>query len=155
MIIADAIELREVSEREEFMKMAERHFRELNPNFVPAGDWLRHYFDNIKKNPQYSLCWISVEGRRSGFVLSGVEDHRFLARTNACIYELYIVPEYRRRGIARQCAKLVLEELWKTSPAKIQLEVMAGNEPAARLWTSLGFEKVSERYVLARKTRTQ
>ena len=106
-------------------------------------------FENILSNAQLSLRWIVVDEKRAGFVLFGLEAHRFLPRLNGTIYELYIEPEFRRSGIARVVARQAIRELQSKSPAKIQLEVMEGNRAAAALWESLGFRKVSARYVLA------
>ena len=91
--------------------------------------------------------------RHVGFVLFGVEEHRFLPRQTGAIYEVYVIPEERRKGIARACAKQVIAELWKASPSKIQLEVVQGNAAAAELWRSLGFQKVTERFSLTEQTR--
>lgn len=60
-------------------------------------------------------------------------------------------PGKRRRGIARHAAQIAIRELKLLHPSKIQLEVVEGNAGAAALWTSLGFEKVTERYVLSAK----
>lgn len=141
------------ADREPFLEMAERHFRELNPNFVPREDWKRHYFDRILENPQMSLRWVVAKGRRAGFILFGMEDHVFLPRRSGVVYELYISPEFRRRGIARACAQQAIDELQSRAPSKLQLEIMENNRGAAALWASLGFEKIAERWVL-RKTRT-
>lgn len=94
-----------------------------------------------------------MDGLRVGFVLYGVEEHRFLPRKTGAIYELYIVPDQRRKGIARACAEGVIQDLWKAFPSKIQLEVVDGNGAAAELWRSLGFQRVSERLVLATNQR--
>ena len=136
------------SEGDEFLVMAERLFHGLNANFVPQSDWKQGYFENILANARLSLRWITVDGRRAGFVLFGLEAHRFLPRFSGMIFELYIEPEFRRKGIAQAVARQVIQELKAQSPAKIQLEVMEGNHAAAALWVSLGFRKVSERYVL-------
>jgi UDP-2,4-diacetamido-2,4,6-trideoxy-beta-L-altropyranose hydrolase len=143
----------EPDERDVFLQMAQQHFRELNPMFTPAQDWKTSYFENIKNNPTYSLRWIVADGQRVGFILFGVEKHRFLPRQTGTIYEVYVVPEKRRKGIARACARQVIEELWKSSPSKIQLEVVEGNAAAAELWRSLGFQKITERFVLTEQTR--
>jgi UDP-2,4-diacetamido-2,4,6-trideoxy-beta-L-altropyranose hydrolase len=142
----------EPDEQEDFLKMAEQHFRELNPMFTPAQDWKNSYCEKIKNNRKYSLRWIVADGRPAGFILFGVEEHRFLPRLTGAIYEVYVIPEQRRKGIARVCAKQVIDELWKSSPSKIQLEVVDGNAGAAELWRSLGFQKVTERFVLTEKT---
>jgi ribosomal protein S18 acetylase RimI-like enzyme len=141
--------LEAISEKDEFMEMAEKHFRELNPQFVPASDWKECYFENIQGNPNYMLRWICMDGFRAGFVLYGIEPHRFLPRKSGAIYELYVLPEHRRKGIAKACARLVVGELWKASPSKIQLEVMEGNHAALQLWKALGFNQVSERLTLS------
>jgi len=139
-------------ERQDFLEMAELHFRELNPTFAPAADWKNSYFENILGNPKYSLRWIVSDGQRAGFILFGLEEHRFLPRQTGVICELYVIPELRRQGIARACAKQVIDELWKASPSKIQLEVVEGNPAASKLWRSLGFQKVTERFVLTENT---
>jgi UDP-2,4-diacetamido-2,4,6-trideoxy-beta-L-altropyranose hydrolase len=138
----------EPGERQDFLEMAEKHFREVNPTFMPAQDWRTSYFDRINGNPKCSLRWIVYGGRHVGFILFGVEEHRFLPRLTGAIYEVYVVPEQRRKGIARACAKQAIDELWKASPSKLQLEVVEGNAAAAELWRSLGFQKVTERFVL-------
>jgi ribosomal protein S18 acetylase RimI-like enzyme len=143
----------EPDERGDFLEMAQQHFREVNPMFTPAQDWKNSYFENIKRNPKCCLRWIVADGQRAGFVLFGVEEHRFLPRLTGAIYEVYVIPERRRQGIARACAKQVIDELGKASPSKIQLEVVEGNDAAAELWRSLGFKKVTERFVLTEKDR--
>jgi ribosomal protein S18 acetylase RimI-like enzyme len=143
----------EARDRETFVAIAQRHFRELNPEFAPDQDWKTSYFDNILGNQNHSLRWIVTGGERVGFVLYGIEEHRFLPRQTGAIYELYIVPEHRRRGLARSCAEMVIAELQKSSASKIQLEVGEGNRAAATFWKTLGFQKVSERLVLAAKRR--
>ena len=138
------------ADREEFLIMAVRHFSELNSAFVAQDDWKERYFPTILANPRYFLRWILNDGKKTGFILFGVEDHRFLPRKPGAIYELYILPEWRRRGLAKACAREAIRELWTHSPSKIQLEVVEGREAAAALWRSLGFHKVTERFVLAR-----
>ncbi len=142
----------EPAERDEFVQIAERHFRGLNPEFVPQDDWKRCYFENILGNPQFFLRWILHAGERSGFILYGLEPHRFLPRTTGAIYELYVNPEKRRKGIARLAAQIAIRELQRHGPSKIQLEVVEGNHGVAALWTSLGFEKATERFVLRVKS---
>lgn len=150
-----AVSLEPVStaDRETFLEMAAQHFRELDPEFVPQEDWKLNYFEGIAGNPRLSLRWVMAGGRRAGFILFGMEDHVFLPRLSGVVYELYISTGFRRRGIARAAAAEAIVELHSHAPSKVQLEITQNNHGAAALWTSLGFEKVSERWVL-RKTRT-
>jgi ribosomal protein S18 acetylase RimI-like enzyme len=137
-----------VEHRDDFLAMAEQLFLHINPEFVPRPDWKQYYFENILSNSEMSLRWILVGNDRAGFILYGLEKHRFLPRRTGAIYELYLRPEFRRKGIAARCAKNVIQELQAQSPSKIQLEVVDGNQAAIALWQSLGFERVSSRFVL-------
>jgi len=133
--------------------MAERHFRELDSDFIPAKDWNMNYVVGILGNSRLSLRWVVARGRHAGFILFGIEQHFVLPRQSGVIHELYISPEFRRQGIARACARQAINELQRHMPSKVQLEIMENNRGAAALWASLGFEKVAERWVL-RKTTT-
>jgi len=99
------------TDRDAFLAMAERLFRGLNPSFVPQADWKQSYFENIVGNARLSLRWIVVDENRAGFVLFGLEAHRFLPRVNGMIYEVYVEPEFRRRGIAQIVAHQAIREL--------------------------------------------
>jgi len=135
-------------EQGEFLSMALKHFSEVNPSFVPQDDWKENYFATILANPLYFLRWIICDAKRVGFVLFGLEKHRFLPQMTGVIYELYVLPEFRRRGAAKACAIQAIRELRAHAPSTIQLEVIKGLVPASALWKSLGFQKVTDRYVL-------
>jgi ribosomal protein S18 acetylase RimI-like enzyme len=135
-------------DREDFLRMAMDYFFELNPTFVPQSDWRERYFSGIVSNPWYFLRWILSDGARAGFILFGLEDHRFLPRKTGVIYELYVLPEFRRRGVAKACAQEAIRQLRTQFPSKIQLEILDGAPAASEFWKSLGFRKVSERFVL-------
>jgi ribosomal protein S18 acetylase RimI-like enzyme len=147
------IELQKIVEKREFMEMAFSHFRELNPAFEPAPDWTNCYFENIQRNAAYSLCWIMADQVRTGFVLYGIEQHRFLPRQAGVIYELYVQPALRRQGIAQACVRHVLDELWKAPVSKVHLEIVEANSSAQQFWRSLGFKKVSQRLALSKPLR--
>jgi len=136
------------SERDEFLSMAVAHFSELDPSFQPHDDWKKYYFEIILANPQYFLRWIVSGEQRAGFILFGLEKHRFLPRKTGNIFEVYVHPTFRRRGLAKACALEAIRELWRLGPSKIQLEVVEGRTAAAALWQSLGFRKVTDRMVL-------
>jgi len=137
---------------DDFMRMAMDYFSELTPTFVPQSDWRERYFSGIMSNPRYFLRWILCDGARAGFILFGLEDHRFLPRNTGVIYELYVLPEFRGRGVAKACALEAIRQLRTHFPSKIQLEVLDGASAAADFWESLGFRKVSERFVLERNS---
>ena len=56
-----------------------------------------------------------------------------------------VVPEARRRGIARQLVLALLDALAGSGSTALTLEVRASNEPAVALYRSLGFLQVGRR----------
>ncbi len=138
-------------DRAVFLEMACRYFGELNPDFVPQDDWKAHYFDSIQSNENVFPCWIMVGRECCGFIIFGTQKQHFLPRSNGTVYELYVLPEHRRKGIGKACAIEALAELSAQGVSRIQLEVMEGNQKAAALWEQLGFRKFSERFILERE----
>ena len=128
--------------------MAVQYFSELSESFTPHRDWKQHYFETIQAGTNVFLRWIEADGERAGFILFGIEKHRFLPRKSGKVYELYVAPAFRGRGIARACAGQAIKEMWEFGPSKIELEVVEGNAQALALWKSMGFRKASERFVL-------
>ena len=58
------------------------------------------------------------------------------------ITEVYVLPEFRRKGIARQLCKEGIKRLKESGYHKVQLNVFAGNG-AKQLYQKLGFHEVS------------
>ena len=59
------------------------------------------------------------------------------------IYEVYILPEFRRRGVATVVAVEAIRELRTHAPSKIQLEVIEGRVLAAE-GGALGVSQILE-----------
>lgn len=136
------------TDQEMFLKMAVRYFKELNKDFTPHKDWEKCYFESVLTKETVELCWIVFDNNRIGFVIYGNEKHRFLPRLIGYIYEFYIVPEYRRKGLGTVCARNIIQRLRSKGIHKIDIEVANGNEKAIHFWKSLGFLKVAERFTL-------
>ena len=65
------------------------------------------------------------------------------------VTQVYIAPEYRGRGLAKQLVKAVVEDAFRQDGLEIlTLEVVAGNIAAVRTYESLGFVQygLMERY---------
>jgi ribosomal protein S18 acetylase RimI-like enzyme len=147
--VAVKIQAVPAGDRELFLQMAERHLRDLNPAFTPHPDWREHYFNRIQSNANLHLGWILLENLKAGFILYGLENHKFLPRSNGVIYELYVKAEFRHKGVGRAAALQAISDLSEHHPSKIQIELVEGNSVAEAFWKAIGFNKVSSRYVLS------
>ncbi len=59
----------------------------------------------------------------------------------AVIEAVAVLPEARGRGVGRALMSRALEEARRAGRRRVALYVVEGNEPAVRLYTSLGFRK--------------
>jgi ribosomal protein S18 acetylase RimI-like enzyme len=55
------------------------------------------------------------------------------------IHDLWVEPEYRHEGIARQMTMLAIERFGQMGVKQIRLDTAARNDPARRLFESCGF----------------
>lgn len=146
----ERLALRPVTDEEKalFLETVKEYFRELNPDFVPSEVWEAHYIESLRPDRALFPNWIALDEARIGFTIFGVEEHRFLPKKIGVIYEFYIVPGWRGKGLGKEAALKVIERLRAGQVVRIQVEVVAGNQKAAVFWRNLGLTKVSERLVL-------
>ncbi len=84
-------------------------------------------------------------GAFDGARLVGVVGLRFERRARtlhkATLYGLFVLPDFRRHGVARGLVEAVLEEARSTPGLRVvQLTVTETNAPAIRLYQSCGFQ---------------
>jgi ribosomal-protein-alanine N-acetyltransferase len=63
------------------------------------------------------------------------------------VFDIAVVPDFRRMGIATMLMNNVLEELWNIKPdvKTVTLEVRESNKPAIELYKKLGFRVAGRR----------
>lgn len=91
------------------------------------GGYYLVYVDN-----QVIKGWIGI-GRSYNF---------YTEKMQGIILELYVLPQYRRKGIAEKLLKDASDRLRKTGLKKIQLNVYSGNS-AKHLYEKFGFYDIS------------
>jgi ribosomal protein S18 acetylase RimI-like enzyme len=92
-------------------------------------------------SPELGRTWIFFDGEIPvGYiVLTFGYSFEYHGR-DSFIDELYIEPEYRRQGIGRRAMQFVEERARELGVNAIHLEVDHGNDPAAELYRSAGYE---------------
>ncbi|WP_139490563.1 GNAT family N-acetyltransferase [Brevibacillus dissolubilis] len=75
----------------------------------------------------------------AGWVMVGSNKDFFSEEMIGFIYELYVFPEYRGKGIAKELMTEGISALREEGYEEIRLNVFAGNQGAKRLYESLGF----------------
>ncbi|MEH2416945.1 GNAT family N-acetyltransferase [Nostoc sp.] len=93
-------------------------------------------------NSERSVFLVSEnEGQLVAFLVATVEREIPIYRLQefAFIHDIWVEPEYRQNGIARQMVMLSVERFHQMGVKQIRLDTAAANEASRRLFASCGF----------------
>ena len=101
--------------------------------------------------PQWGNVYLfEVDAVAVGYLAICVGFSLELGGNDAYIDELFVLPEHRGRGYARQGVAEVALQLSRSGIRALHLEVDRGNEAAQQLYGALGFER-RDRYFIMTK----
>jgi len=91
--------------------------------------------------PETVLLVAASEGTLAGYVWGGVEgtDYMSLRGPAGVVYDLFVDPARRRKGIGRLLMRAGLSSLEKMGAERVVLSTAHRNDAAQALFTSLGF----------------
>lgn len=95
--------------------------------------------------PAECICWVArpgADGDPCGVVLANFNWSLKFAGRALWIEELYVTPEYRRRGIGRELVAQVLDYAEENGYKGVDLEAYQGNTPASVLYRTMGFHRL-------------
>jgi len=104
--------------------------------------WIDYMVKAYMEDPE-SILLAEDEGVIIGFIASRSYDPPLKLKgfdRYAAITDLYVLPEYRGRGIGRMLMERCLSRLKSRGFTKVRLSVWVGNRKAIRLYRSLGFK---------------
>lgn len=98
-------------------------------------------FRALIEHPERGRVWLLVVDERPvGYIVLTLGFSFEFLGTDAFIDELYIVPEFRRRGFAKRAVRFLEVEAQKLGVNALHLEVDDGNDAAFELYRRTGFE---------------
>ena len=109
---------------------------------IKSREVLKQLFDEYKSeynpiNNDYTfVCAYKLDNKYVGFIIYTI------LYENAEIIDLYVSSDYRRRGIAKELLKKVIDN---KNIKNITLEVNINNKNAIMLYNSVGFKEASIR----------
>jgi diamine N-acetyltransferase len=92
-------------------------------------------------HPELGQAWlIWLDERPAGYVILTLGYSFEFRGCDAFIDELYVEPEFRRMGLGRRAMEFVEGKARALGVNALHLEVDRGNDPAAELYRSTGYE---------------
>ncbi len=101
--------------------------------------WSEELFLRELANPLAQIHLYLLEERVAGYLCS------WLIADELQIHNVAVLPEFRRRGIASELIRTVVEQFRTQRLDRVLLEVRVGNESAIALYRSFGFQEVARR----------
>lgn len=100
----------------------------------------RAAFHQLLALPAFGVVWLLCDSSRpvGYFVLTIGFSFEFHGH-DAFIDELYVAPDYRRRGLGRRAVEFLEKEARTRGVNALHLEVDRGNDPAAELYRRAGY----------------
>lgn len=98
-------------------------------------------FRFLLEHPERGRIWmLSVNEKSAGYIVLTLGFSFEFHGTDAFIDELYVVPEFRRRGFGMQAVQHLEAEAKSLGVNALHLEVDNGNDSAFELYRRTGFE---------------
>lgn len=102
-------------------------------------DWLHGQMAQHRLAIVAAIC----AGQACGFITTTVMPASLMLGTAWSIRDLYVAPQRRRSGIARALLQHVVDDARAAGAYRVSLQTEAGNTPALRLYSAVGFQPVS------------
>ena len=107
----------------------------LPENATELGDDKQSIAKYLERNKGCSFAAF-IDRKMIGAVLSGHDGRR------AFLNHLFVIPKYRKQGIARKLVELSFEKLKKEGIKRVGIFIHRTNASAQLFWHKIGFEKV-------------
>ena len=101
--------------------------------------WLRER--TIHRRTVFLVAEASSPKKIVGFVIGTVEREIpiYKLKEYGFLHDLWVEPEYRNEGVARQMVMLAIEKFKQIGVEQVRLDTAAQNEAARRLFAACGF----------------
>jgi ribosomal protein S18 acetylase RimI-like enzyme len=137
-----AVEIREAKARD--LPALLRMMRSLaeQPPAIPFDEGeVRAALDKFLGHADLGQAWLLWLGEKpAGYVILTLGYSFEFRGRDAFIDELYIEPEFRRRGLGRRALEFLEEKARASGVNALHLEVDRGNDPAMELYRRSGYE---------------
>jgi ribosomal protein S18 acetylase RimI-like enzyme len=104
----------------------------------PTDKKIKQLVEPLLKKGGYYL--IATENNQlMGWILIGSSRDEFTDKTSGYIYELFVIEEFRGKGISKQLMRAGIDQLKNKGYSEVRLNAYAGNH-AIKLYEKLGFK---------------
>ncbi len=100
--------------------------------------------DGFGPNPFYRCLIADCDGHPAGFAFYFFNYSTWVGRPGIYVEDLFVLPQFRRRGIGRELLKQVAAIAMEKGCQRLQWEVLDWNTPAIDFYRAIGAEFLDE-----------
>jgi ribosomal protein S18 acetylase RimI-like enzyme len=120
--------------------------RKYNKSLKPINKVEKRYFYYLKRDLTFKdrAIFIAIENDKIiGIILGKIIDTLSIAKfkKRGYISNLYILPEHRRKGVAKRMVRELMRWFKVNNIKNLRLEVYSKNRPALNVYNELGFKE--------------
>lgn len=104
----------------------------------PSDEKVKQLIESLLQKGSYYLI-ATDNDTLMGWILIGMSTDPFTENKYGFIYELFVLEEYRGKGIAKRLMETGIDHLRREGHSEVRLSVYAGNQ-ASKLYEKLGFK---------------
>ena len=136
-------------DREVFLSLSEQFYASEAVHAPVPKVFHEHAFEEIVNGSPYAAGYIlEADGKPGGIALTATTYSRESGGKVLWLEELYILQEYRSRGLGREFFAFAEELARRGGYARLRLEVEEGNVRARSLYERLGYETLGYRQMI-------
>lgn len=109
----------------------------------PSPDVTRAWLHDQLAHHRLSVAAAVRADQVCGFITTAIMPASLVLGTAWMIRDLYVVPEYRRSGIANALLQQVISDARAAGAQRLSLQTETDNVPALTLYTAVGFQPVT------------
>lgn len=113
-------------------------YEQLSHEVTGTPDLLHQYLFGDRAYAEARLAW--VEGNAAGFILFFHNFSTFLMRPGIYLEDLFVLPEFRRRGIGRALLRHLGQLAVERGCGRLEWNVLDWNAPAIEFYQQMGAE---------------
>jgi GNAT superfamily N-acetyltransferase len=117
-------------------------YEKLSAEVTATAEQLRESLFGAKPEAEALIAWAGAEP--VGFALFFQNYSTFLARRGLYLEDLFVLPEWRKRGVGRKLLAAVAAVAVERGCGRMEWSVLDWNEPALRFYRSLGAKAMDE-----------
>lgn len=135
-------------DRAQYIALAHEFYRSPAVHEPVPDSHFEATFDELMRSDVYTACYVVEEDQKLvAYMLLSRAFSQEAGGMVTWIEELYVKPEYRKRGISRALFDLLDKR--DSESTRWRLEVTSENEAAKRLYKKLGFTKTPYEQMMA------